>query len=285
MPQIDVTHIRSTTKFDHLLHDLQVQIQELDTAFLNQQTDCGTVGSTLIPAVQESGAQLAPATDYLSTKVEELEEGLQNDAENIVSFRDGELKQDMGELECVFSNVDRLRVPRQYQLNANTMDSSVGGTSVLGSNTMSSTGLSGWWNQPQTLRGTRGTTGVGGQSLQLVNDEADNTNSARPKTMVDLFDRRIETFKRVNDEHVRLLSEIEDFIDGLEEKVIMREREVNERLNYGNSNAAERKEEDKQRKLNQLGFVFGEVQRGLYEMADKVGVTREGIVELGMLNR
>ena len=233
--------------------------------------------------MKDTGSQLAPAIDFLTTKLEELEHGLENDAEAIVSFRDTQMKQDENELKCVFRNVDRLKVPRQYQIVGSTVESSAGGTSILGSSAMNSTGLSGWWNQPQTLRNTRSVSGIGGQSVQVVNDEADDGSSSGPKTMVDLFDARAESFKKVNEEQKRLLSEIEDFIEGLEEKVIMKERDVNERLNYGNSGAAERKEEEKQRKLNQLGFVFGEVQRGLYEMADKVGTTRDGIIELGML--
>lgn len=234
-----------------------------------------------IGAVKELGSQLTPAIDYLSAKLEELEEGLENDAAAIVAFRDSELKRDMGELECVFSNIDRMKIPRQFQLPTGLSDANLG-ASVLGSSTMNdSTGLSGWWNQPQASKAARN--GASGQHLQLVNDESDSQNSARPKTMVDLFDTRVESWKKVSQDQQRLLSEIESFIDGLEDKVVMKEREVNDRLNYGNTNVEQRKEEEKQRKVNQLGFVFGEVQRGLYEMAEKVGHTRDGIIELGML--
>lgn len=252
----------------------------LDNVILNQEQMCDQRLTTEINAVKELGSQLTPGIEYLSAKLEELEEGLENDATTIVNLRDNELKHDMGELECVFSNVDRLKIPRQYQLLGATGEVNLG-ASVLGNSMNNSTGLSGWWNQPQALKGARS---VGGQqNLQLVNDETESQNTARPKTMVDLFDARVQSWKKVSQDQQQLLSEIEDFIDGLEDKVIMKEREVNDRLNYGNANAEQRKAEEKQRKVNQLGFVFGEVQRGLYEMAEKVGQTRDAIVELGML--
>lgn len=208
--------------------------------------------------------------------------GLGNDAESIVAFIHGELRTDEGEAKCVFRNVDRMTVPRQYQIPGNTIDGATGNTSVLGNSMMNGTGLSGWWNQPQTHRGARSVSGIAGQSVQLVNEDVDDGSSTGPKTMIDLFETRTEQFKRVNEEQTRLLSEIEDFVEGLEEKVMLKEREIYERLNYGNANTAERRAEEKERQMNQLKFVFGEVQRGLYEMADKVGTTKDGILELVM---
>lgn len=283
-PQIDLAHLRSTTKFDHLQEDLRKEIEGLDTAILNQQKDCQDLGEIILPQVKQEGAQLEPGIDFVSTKLDELELGLGNDAEAIVNFMNAELRNDEGEAKCVFRNVDRMRVPRQYQIPGNTIENVAGNTSVLGNSMMNGSGLSGWWNQPQTHRGARSISGIGGQSVQLVNDEVDDGSSTGPKTMIDLFDARAERFKRVNEDQRRLLGEIENFIEGLEEKIIVKEREVNERLNYGNANAAERRAEEKERQMNQLRFVFGEVQRGLYEMADKVGTTKDGILEL-VVNR
>jgi len=278
-PQIDIVHIRSTTKFDHLQKLIQEEISQLDNAILNSQKTCEDLGN-LLASVRAEGSQQAPGVDYVTTKLEELEQGLENDAEAIVSFREGENKQDEAEAKCVFRAVDRLKVPRQYQV----AEQSSGSGAVLGASTlMNSTGLSGWWNQPQTLRGTRSTSGIGGQPVQLVSEDVDDGSSAGPKNLVDLFDARAEGFKEVNQDQKRLLSEIEDFVEGLEEKIITKEREVNERLNYGNANSAERREEEKERQMNQLRFVFGEVQKGLFDAAEKVSTTRDGIVELGLM--
>lgn len=278
-PQIDVAHIRNTTKFDHLQAQIQKEITDLDTAIVNQENDCAAL-ATILQSVQNAGQQTAPAIDYVTIKHEELENGLGNDAEAIVSFRDGELRQDEAEVKCVFRTVDRLKVPRQYQVVGSTGEA---GASVLGANTVNSSGLSGWWNQPQTLRGTRSASGFGGQSLQLVSEDVDDGSTTGPKTMIDLFDSRAESFRKVHEHQNRLLAEIEDFVEGLEEKVHLKEREVNERLNYGNANDAERREEERERQLHQLRFVFGEVQRGLFEMADKLSTTRDGVVDLGLL--
>lgn len=271
---------------------MQSEITSLDTAILNAQKDCEAL-STLLPSVVQAGGQLAPSIDYVSTKFDELENGLENDAEAIVSFRNRELRNDEGEVKCVFRSVDRLKVPRQYQVVGNTVevnDSRVGGTSALGASTLngtSGTGLSGWWNQPHTLRDTRSASNLGNQSVQLVNDDAEALDSAEPKSLISLFDSRTENFQRINNRQKELLSEIEDFIEGLEDKVMYKEREVMERLNYGNAQnraveAAERREEERDRQMGQLRFVFGEVQRGMFETADKISRTRDGVVELGL---
>lgn len=282
-PAIDLAHIRSTTKFDHLQDVLQNEIQGLDTAILNMQQDCDTALAEIIPKLKAGGSELAPAIDFLSTKLEELESGLENDAGVIDSFRNGPLKQDEAELKLIYRNVNRMKVPRQYQLAGGAVDSFSGGASVLGSNNSNSAGLSGWWNQPQTLRGMRSMSAIGGHTTQIVSNEADDVTLSGPKTMIDLFDSRTEDFQKASEEQKALLTDIEDFIENLEEKILLKEREVSDRINYGNANLAERKEGERQMKLNQLGFVFGEVQKGLYEVAENVGKTRDGIVELSLL--
>lgn len=279
---IDLTHIRSTTKFDHLQQALQSEIQGLDNAILNMQQDCDQVLRDMLPKVTATGSELAPAIDYLTTKYEELENGLENDAAAVDSFRNSTLKEDEAELKLIYRNVNRMKVPRQYQLSGPAVDSFAGGTSILGSSNSNGTGLTGWWNQSQTLRGVRAASGAGGHISQIIGNEADDVSLSGPQTMIDLFNSRAADFQKASEEQRTLLSDIEDFIDSLEEKILSKEREVNDRINYGTANLNERKEEERQMKLNQLGFVFGEVQRGLYEVAENVGKTRDGIVELSL---
>lgn len=269
---IDLAHVRSTTKFDVLQQALQDEISKVDQAILNQQNHCREVGD-LLPKIQESVTHLAPAIEYVSHKMDELESGLENDALAIVNIRDGEVRRDEGEAKCVFRNIDRLKVPRQYQIAGSDLN----GQSVLGASGNSNVGLSGWWNQPQTVRGARSTAG---QSIQLVTDDKDESREAGPKTLVELFDNRTEDFKTVGQRHERLLAEIETFLDGLEDKVITKERELNERLSYSNVDAEVRRQEEKDRMMNQLKFVFGEVQRGLYDTADSIGGVHDGVQEL-----
>ena len=67
---------------------------------------------------------------------------------------------------------------------------------------------------------------------------------------------------------------------GLEEKVRGKERLVNERLNYGGQGKEEILSE-REHQLKLLRYVFGEVERSMFEVAGKVGGARDDVMELG----
>lgn len=241
---------------------------------MNQISQCAEVAN-LLPAVTQAGEQTAPAIDFVTSKLDELESGLENDAEAVVNIRDGDLKKDEGEAKCVFRAVDRLRVPRQYQVG-HTIDIGANGPVFGGVGN----GLSGWWNSPSTLRGnTVRAAGAGGQSVQLVDEDLDDDTHG-PKNLVELFSDRTREMSELSRRHAELLGEIENFVDGLEGKVDVKEREITDRLEFGSNGNTLQDERDHQMQL--LRFVFGEVQRNLYDVAEKIGSTRDGILDLGL---
>ncbi|RVX66310.1 hypothetical protein B0A52_09741 [Exophiala mesophila] len=268
--QIDITHLRSTTKFDQLTPDLQKEIEAVDTLILNQIKLASEV-SDLLPTVIGAGQTLPVGVDFVGQKLEEVEAGLGNDAEAIIAARDGAMKKAELEAKCVFRVVDRLKMPRQYQVS-HTQNESLNGTNIYGAS-----GLSGWWNNPQTLRGSVRATHTKGDTIQLPGDDAEEATQG-PKSLIELFNTRSEEMRQSIKENRDLLSEVEYYVQGLEGKVIAKERELNERLNYGDRNGAAFNEKDL--KIQQLRYVFGEVQRSLYDVADKVGATREAVAEL-----
>lgn len=274
-PQIDIAHLRSTTKYDHLTLQLQQEILALDTAILNQIRQCTEV-SDLLPSVVAVGSQLAPAIDFVSSKLEEVETGLENDADAVVSLRDGDLKKDEGEAKCVFRTVDRLKVPRQYQVGGDG-----GGQGMMAG---FNGGLSGWWNQPQTLRGSTARTASsgGGLSVNVVDEDLDEDMGKGPKNLLELFNERTKEMSELGTQHRRLLGEIEDFVGGLEGKVLGKERELNERLDNSMNgvNGGSELLDERERQMQLLRYVFGEVQRNLYDVAEKIGITRDGVVEM-----
>lgn len=250
---------------------LQQDILGLDTAILNQIRDCTSV-SDLLPAVINAGSQIAPAIEFVGSKLDELENGLENDAEAVVGLRDGDVQKDAGEAKCVFRTVDRLKVPRQYQ---------VGNTDV-GVVPGFNGGMSGWWNQPSiSSRGTVRAAGAG-SSVQILDDDSEDKNKG-PKSLVELFNIRAKEMHDTSMQHNKLLGEIEDFVGGLEEKVYSKERELNERLDNGTqANGEYGFEQEREHQMQLLRYVFGEVQRNLYEVAEKIGSTRDGVVDLTM---
>lgn len=268
--QIDLTHLRSTTKFDQLTPDLQKEIEAVDTLILNQMKLASEVAD-LLPTVVAAGETLPSGVDFVSQKLEEVEAGLGNDAEAIVGARDGGLKKNELEAKCVFRAVDRLKMPRQYQQIAHSQTENLNGSGIYGGS-----GLSGWWNNPQTLKGSVRGGHAQGDKVQLPDE--DNEEVQGPKSLVELFNNRGDDMKRMIQDNRQLLSEIEDFVQGLEGKVVGKERELNDRFNYGDRNGAAISEREHQMQL--LRYVFGEVQRSLYDVADKVGATRDDAAQL-----
>ncbi|EXJ94075.1 hypothetical protein A1O1_02468 [Capronia coronata CBS 617.96] len=269
-PQIDITHLRSTTKFDQLTPDLQREIENVDTMIFNQIRLASEV-SDLIPTVMAAGETLPNSVEFVSQKLEEVDVGLGNDAEAIVAVRDGDLKKGELEAKCVFRAVDRLKMPRQYQVISPAQNENLAGSGIYGA-----AGLSGWWNNPQTLKGSvRGTTAQG-HTIQLPGEDTEEVQG--PKSLTELFNTRAEEMEESIQSDKQLLGEIEDFVQGLEGKVIVKERELNERLSYGERNTTGMSEKDHQIQL--LQYVFGEVQRSLYDVADKVGATRDEVAQL-----
>ncbi|KAH0834589.1 hypothetical protein AYO21_02501 [Fonsecaea monophora] len=269
-PQIDIAHLRSTTKFDQLTPDLQKEIEAVDTLILNQIKLASEVAD-LLPTVVAAGEMLPNSVDFVSQKLDEVEAGLGNDAEAIVAARDGGVKKNELEAKCVFRAIDRLKMPRQYQQVAHAQNENLNGSGVY-----SGSGLSGWWNNPQTLRGSVRAGHAQGDKIQLPGEDAEEIQG--PKSLIELFNSRTDEMEDMIQGNRQLLSEIEDFVQGLEGKVAGKERELNDRLNYGDRNGGTVSEKDHQMQL--LRYVFGEVQRSLYDVADKVGAARDEVAQL-----
>ena len=97
-----------------------------------------------------------------------------------------------------------------------------------------------------------------------------------PTSIVDFFDRKTEEMRKALAENRSLLAEIEEFVTGVEGKIAMKQREVMER--EGSANGIQGEEDQ----IGLLRYVFGEFERSLYEVADKVGGARDGVQELVM---
>jgi hypothetical protein len=255
-----------------LTRDLQTEIENLDNAIQNEITKANDMPN-LLAKVTETGNVIPGAIELVSGKLEEIETGLENDADSVVALRDGAARKGEGEAKCVFRSIDRLKVPRQYQVGHKQNESISGG--VYGAS-----GLSGWWNNPHILKASqRGSSGQNGQAqtMQLPGEDVEDSG---PRSLVELFNNRAEDMQETTKSHRELLGEIEDFVAGLEDKVRGKERQLNERLNYGGSAGSSLSEKEHQLQL--LKYVFGEVDRSMYEVAGKVGACRDDILGLGI---
>ena len=266
--RIDLEHLRPTTKFDQLTEDLQREILNLDTAILNEINRCNEV-SNLLPAIAATGSNIPNDVAYVTQKLEEVETGLENDAEEIQDLKENVVKKDANEAKVCFREVDRLKMPAQYQASVTGPAGSVSG--VYGGH-----GLSGWWNHPQTLqRSIRGGSGTGGsRTLQLPGDEDEDALAGAPTNIVDFFDRKTDEMRKALAENTSLLTEIEEFVMSVENKIVVKQREVMGR--DGRATGLQGEDDP----ISLLRYVFGEFERSLYEVADKVGSVRDGVQEL-----
>jgi nucleoporin p58/p45 len=272
--RIDLDHLRPTTKFDQLTEDLQKDIINLDTTILNEINRCSEV-SNLLPVIAASGSNIPNDVAYVTEKLEEVETGLENDAGDIQKLKEDAVKKDVNEAKICFREMDRLKMPSQYQVSVTGPATSVS-AGVYGGH-----GLSGWWNHPQTLqRSRRGDIGAGGsRALEFPGDEEEDALAGRPANLVDFFDRRIEEMGSALVENRSLLAEIEEFVSSVEAKIAAKQREVAGR--HGRANGIQGEEDQ----VGLLRYVFGEFERSLYEVADKVGGARDGVQELVMGGR
>lgn len=222
-----------------------------------------------IEKVDQLGTPIPSSLELVTAKLEHLTSSLENDAEAIVSVRDGTLKKGEGEAKCVFRAVDRLKVPRQYQVG-HKQNESINGGGVYGGS-----GLSGWWNNPQTLKVSGMKADAKGETMRLPGEEVEESG---PKNLVELFSTRADEMEGMMKSNRELLAEIEDFVGGLEDKVRSKERQLNERLNLGAENGSKVGEKEHQMQL--LKYVFGEVDKGMYEVAGRVGACRDDVLEL-----
>lgn len=249
--------------------DLQNEIENLDNAIHNEIQKASEIPLAL-EKVATTGQAIPGAIELVTGKLEEVETGLENDADAIVGMRDGAAKKGEGEAKCVFRSIDRLKVPRQYQVGHKQNESISGG--VYGAS-----GLSGWWNNPQILKASTRSGGGQAQTMQLPGEEVDDGG---PKSLVELFNNRTNDMSEMMKANRELLGEIENFVAGLENKVRGKERQLNERVNYGGQDGNSLTEKEHQLQL--LKYVFGEVDRSMYEVAGKVGACRDDVVGLGI---
>ena len=111
-----------------------------------------------------------------------------------------------------------------------------------------------------------------GTQRNVVSVEDDAEVEVAGGTLVDLLNSRAEEMGGMLRERKDLLEEIEGFVGNVEGKILMREREMVEGVGG---------EGERERQMKMLRYVFGEVERSLYEVADRVGESRDGLMELG----
>jgi nucleoporin p58/p45 len=110
--RIDVSNIRSTTRFNDLHEELQKEIENYDKGILVQQqraNDC----SAIMPSHEEQLSYIPEGVEFLSRKLIGVETSLETDAES-VAFVQNLIKSDIEDAKLSFKAIDNLKLPKQF---------------------------------------------------------------------------------------------------------------------------------------------------------------------------
>ena len=285
--RIDIEHLRPSTRYDQLTEALQKDLEAADQSIATQMHHCEELEVALIPKVKDTGALIPGEVEFITRKLENVQDGLGFDAEDEQYLENWVVKKDTGELRLVSRNVERLKAPRQYQIGPGNHAEINGMHGATVNNGSFNPGTTGWWNNPQTMRGSlRATTGAHGVQLP-PSDDQDGDDSIdpsirAPKSLVELFERRAEEMYKSLDGNKRVLAEVEEHVGEVDEKVRNRERELFERQDFGSSYGPSTGKKDQSAQAGQrrlLNLAFEEAHRSLYEVAAKVSELREGLIK------
>lgn len=261
--KIDVEHLRTTTRYEQLNDDLQKEVSELDSLILSEITRAHEV-SDLIPLVAQSGNNLPNDVTFVSDKLEELQLGLENDATELHNLLNKVVAKDANEAKLCFRGVERLKMPPQYRQQQ--LYQSVSGAG---------SGLSGWWNHPQTVqKSLKGAAGAGGRrNLQLPDEE--DEESRGPSNLVEFFEKRTDEMTETLKGYSDIMQEIESHLDGVEMTIAAKQRELLDNRFSGGVMGSGADEQ-----IRNLRYALGVFERSIYDVADQVGTARDGVQEL-----
>jgi len=110
--RIDISNVRTTTRFNDLHEDLQKEIEQLDKFILAQIQQCHDCAA-IMPAHAEQLSFIPDNVDFLSRKLIGVESSLENDAQAVAL--DGSLvHRDAENAKLSFRAIEVLKLPPQY---------------------------------------------------------------------------------------------------------------------------------------------------------------------------
>jgi nucleoporin p58/p45 len=110
--RIDISNIRSTTRFNDLHDDLQKQIENIDKVILAQAQQSNDINA-IMPSHDEQLSFIPDNTNFLTRKLIGVESSLESDAESVALVRTL-VESDAENAKLSFRAVDNLKLPQQY---------------------------------------------------------------------------------------------------------------------------------------------------------------------------
>lgn len=110
--RIDISNIRSTTRFNDLHEDLQKVIENIDKVILNSMQQSQDINA-IMPSHSEQLSFVPDNVEFLSRKLIGVESSLETDAETIAHLK-SLAEQDYKNANISFKAINELALPQQY---------------------------------------------------------------------------------------------------------------------------------------------------------------------------
>ncbi|KAI9832220.1 MAG: hypothetical protein M1826_002224 [Phylliscum demangeonii] len=246
---IDLSNIRTTTRFTDLHESLQKELEQLDGMILAQM-NCYKQCQAMIPSHAEKLGYLPNDVDHVTRRLETVKESQVNDAQVIERVR-ATVKDDSEDAKLAFAEVDNERLQPQYRTKSLwSVGLGVGSSAYL-----SGAGLVDFG----ALAGGFG---------------AEQGHAAELRNLVAFFSNRADHMTQTINTYRHTLSEIESHVRTVEARTGQEiQHFVSTRELHGSQSSAEDQ-------IRELAVVLRDFENGILGVAGKVGAAREGMQRL-----
>ncbi|KAI9792633.1 MAG: hypothetical protein M1833_001037 [Piccolia ochrophora] len=246
--KIDVSNLRSTTRFTDLHEDLQRELERCDE-FIRSQMRFAEACQAREAATRERVSQVPIDVAFMLRLIETVNQAHENDAAAIAYVRTT-VEQDAEDARLSFRALDNLRLPEDYHVRG--LFTSV---SLLR-------------DEPKNITDPK---------------PHPDKSSSPPRDIVDYYSARADTLAATLASYSDNTAAIETHLRGVEARTAQQMQQL--QLSRGGENGVGDGSAEAQ--VRQLASVLREFENGILAVASKVGGAREGVqsLELGGVGR
>ncbi|KAH6612903.1 hypothetical protein B0J18DRAFT_441364 [Chaetomium sp. MPI-SDFR-AT-0129] len=264
--RIDLSNIKSTTRFNDLQETLQKEIAQLDDAIQKCIKDKEAVDAFL-PSHGEQLSAIPTDVGFVTRKSEGAHAALSGDIRAIHQLR-GLVKEDADHARLSFKAIDNLKLPTQYH-QAGLWSTSTRGVSSSG-------GV-----RPGATGGASGS-GAGGPSGTAAADAQSNTD------LISFFTQTADEMGEMMKTFERNLGEIEVHLHGVQGSMLeqmQRAAAQSRTVNQGGGGGGQDGEGNSgkggaEARVAELAAVLRDFEESILKVAGVVGGVKEGVTEL-----
>lgn len=246
--KIDLSNIKSTTRFSELHEDIQKEIVRIDD-LIQQQISYKEQITAAMSGHSQTMSYIPNDVSYLQDRLNLVETVLDNDASDIQRIKET-ITQDAKDARLSFTAIENLKLPSQFHHHPG-----MGGFSLPSKSTQQSS--------------------------------ADGEDDDGSTDLTSYFNTKHKVIEQTLQQHNKHLSEIESHLKTVEVGTMRKVTRLMEERERGQMDGDEGRTSKTQEDLRELGEALRAVETMILSLAGKVGEAREGVIEvtLGAVGR